>query len=108
VDDTPAILEQVRAGLAGTPCTTIGARDASEAMDSCDRTLPHVILISLSLPGDSASTLFQRFRADQRTKGTPILALSMNTSAEEQARAKELGFSGIVTLFPPTDVSRMM
>jgi two-component system, cell cycle response regulator len=34
---------------------------------------------------------------DLRTKGTPILALSVKTTAEEQARAKQLGFSGIIT-----------
>jgi two-component system cell cycle response regulator len=107
VDDKPAILEQVKAGLAGTACTVIGARDASQAMDSCDRTLPHIILISLSLPADSAFTLFQWLRADVRTQGAPILALSVKTTAEEQARAKELGFSGIITLFPPTDSSSM-
>jgi two-component system, cell cycle response regulator len=97
VDDQPAILERVKAGLAGTPWTMHGVKDASEALDSCDQILPHIILISLSLPGDSAFTLFQRVRADLRTKGTPILALTVKTTAEEQARAMEFGFSGIIT-----------
>ena len=97
VDDKPAILERVKAGLAGTPWTMHGARDTSEAVTSCSRTLPHIILISLSLPGDSAFTLFQRFRADPRTKDTPILALSVKTTAEEQAQAREWGFSDIIT-----------
>jgi len=97
VDNQPAILERVKAGLAGTAWTMHGARDASEAMAACDRTLPSIILISLSLPENSGLTLSQRFRADPRTKDTPMLALSVQTTAEEQARAKEWGFSGMVT-----------
>ena len=96
VDDKPAILERVKAGLAGTPWTMHGAMDANEAVNSCARILPHIILISLSLPGDSAFTLFQRFRADPRTKDTPILALSVKMTPEEEARTKEWGFIDII------------
>jgi len=101
VDDMPAILERVKAGLAGTPWTMHGVSDVSGAMNFCDRTLPHIILISLSLPGDSALTLAQRLRTGPRTKDTPMLALSVETTAEEQAQAKEWGLSDII--YKPID-----
>jgi two-component system cell cycle response regulator len=59
--------------------------------------MPDVMLISLSLPGGAAFTLFRTLRAAAETKALPILGLSVRTAVEEQAQAQQLGFGGIVT-----------
>ena len=97
VDDKPAIVEQVQAGLTGLPWTVQGSAQAGQAVDFCSQSVPDVILISLSLPESSGFILFQMLRASVRTKGIPILALSVKNANEEQMRAQQLGFSGIVT-----------
>jgi two-component system cell cycle response regulator len=97
VDDQPAIVQQIQACLAGTPWKVSGAGQPGQAVDSCSLTMPDVILISLALPENSGFTLFQMLRANAHTKAVPILALSVKTAADEQARAKEIGFTGLVT-----------
>jgi two-component system cell cycle response regulator len=59
--------------------------------------LPDAVLISLSLPHDMGFTLYQMLRAYAKTKDTPIFALSVKTATEEQERAQQAGFSGIIT-----------
>jgi two-component system, cell cycle response regulator len=97
VDDKPAIIEQVRAACAGTTWTVHGVAQPGQAVDYCSQTLADVILVSLSLPEGAGFLLFQMFRANVRTKGIPIMALSVKTAADEQARAQQIGFTGIIT-----------
>lgn len=102
VDDKPAILEQIQAGLGDTTWSVQALSQAGQAVDHCSQKLPDVILVSLSLPENAGFMLFQMFRASIKTKSIPILALSVKTATEEQARAQQLGFTGIVT--KPIDV----
>jgi len=97
VDDKPAIVEQVQVALRGVPWTVQGVAQAGQAVDSCSQAVPDIILVSLSLPENSGFILFQMFRASMRTKSVPILALSVKTATDEQARAQQLGFNGIIT-----------
>jgi two-component system, cell cycle response regulator len=97
VDDKPAIVEQIQTALTGVPWTVLGASQTGQAVDSCSQAVPDIILISLSLPENGGFILFQMFRASMRTKGVPILALSVKTAVDEQIRAQQLGFGGIVT-----------
>jgi len=96
VDDKPAILERVKAGLADTQWVLQGAPDPVQAADFCRQTKPDIILLSLSLAGDSAFALFETLQADPRTKHIPVLALSIRTAVKEQSRAQMLGVAGIV------------
>lgn len=97
VDDKPAIHEQVQAGFADTAWSLQSLTQAGQAVDHCSQRLPDVILVSLSLPESAGFMLYQMFRASVKTKGIPILALSVKTATEEQSRAQQLGFSAIVT-----------
>jgi two-component system cell cycle response regulator len=97
VDDKPAITELIVKGFAGTPWQAQVVSEPGEALEACNRTMPDVILISLSLPGGAGFALFLTLRATAETKAVPILALSVKTAVEEQAQAQQLGFTGIVT-----------
>jgi two-component system cell cycle response regulator len=97
VDDKPAILEQIRAGLADTTWTLSGLTQAGQAVDFCTNQMPDVILVSLSLPEGAGFMLFQMMRAAVKTKAIPIFALSVKTGLEEQQRAQQMGFNGIIT-----------
>jgi two-component system cell cycle response regulator len=96
VDDKPAILERVKAGLADTHWVLQAAPDPVQAADFCRQNKPDIILLSLSLAGDSAFALFETLQADPRTRHIPVLALSVRTAVKEQSRAQMLGVAGIV------------
>jgi two-component system cell cycle response regulator len=53
--------------------------------------------VSLSLPDGAGFTLFQMFRASTRTKSAPIFGLSVKTATEDQTRAQQVGFLGVIT-----------
>ena len=105
VDDKPAIAEQIEAGLSDTTWTVQGLAQAGQAIDYCTGHLPEVILVSLSLREGAGFMLFQMMRAAVRTKSIPIFALSVKTASEEQQRAQQIGFTGIIT--KPIDVEDM-
>lgn len=97
VDDKPAIVEQIRTGLADTTWKISSADQPGQALDLCMQQSVDVVLASLSLPKDGAYMLFQNLRALATTTGIPILALCVKTALEEQARAQQTGFTGLVT-----------
>lgn len=97
VDDKPAICEQIRGGLGDTCWTVVGRAQAGEAIDYCNKTAPDVVIASLSLPDNSAFSLFQMLRGQPKTKSVPVFAMCVKTAVEEQGRAQQTGFTGIVT-----------
>ncbi len=97
VEDKPVIIEQIRDGLKHTPWNIVGVGAIGEATDACARQVPDIVLISLSLPEESAFKLFRGLRANLKTKYTPIFALVVKTEAAAQQQAQQTGFSAIVT-----------
>jgi two-component system cell cycle response regulator len=76
-----------------------------EAIDFCARTAPDLIIVSLSLPEESAFALFRQLRTSVKTKYTPIFALVVKTDTAIQQQAQQIGFSAIIT--KPIDVSEL-
>jgi two-component system cell cycle response regulator len=102
VDDKPAILDLVKSGLSDTNWVLNALTQAGQAVDFCSRQMPDVIMVSLSLTEGAGFMLFQMMRAAFKTKAIPVFALSVKTALEEQQRAQQMGFSGIIT--KPIDV----
>lgn len=96
-DDKPAIIEQIAAGLKDTPWKVDGVGSTAVAMERCSQGVPDAVLISLTLPENGAYTLYQMLRAGMKTKAVPVFGLCVKTAAEEQARAQQVGFTGIIT-----------
>ena len=97
VDDKPAIIDQIKSAVADTPWTVHGRTQTGEAVDFCSQNLPDAILVSLTLPDNAGFTLFQMFRASAKTKTTPVFGMCVKTASEEQLRAQQVGFTGVVT-----------
>lgn len=102
VDDKPAIIDLIKAGLADTTWNVVGLGQSGEALDRCTVSVPDVIFISLTLPENGGFNLFQLLRASGKTKSVPVFGMCVKTAADEQARAQQMGFTGIVT--KPIDV----
>jgi two-component system cell cycle response regulator len=97
VDDKPAIIDQIKLGLADTTWVLTGLAQSGEALDRCSTAVPDVILISLSLPENGGFNLFQLLRASAKTKAVPVFGMCVKNAAEEQVRAQQMGFTGIIT-----------
>ncbi|HEY1171436.1 MAG TPA: response regulator [Verrucomicrobiae bacterium] len=97
VDDKPAILDQIRGGLSDIPWNIQGRSQTGEAIDFCSQNNPDVILVSLSLPDNGGFTLFQMLRASTKTKSVPVFGLCVKTASDEQVRAQQAGFTGLIT-----------
>jgi two-component system cell cycle response regulator len=105
VEDKPAIIQQIQEGLKHTPWKIHGVAAQGEAIDFCSRTPPDVIIVSLSLPEESAFTLFRLVRTNVKTKYTPVFALVVKTEVQQQQQAQTLGFSAIIT--KPIDLGEL-
>ncbi|MDB6055250.1 MAG: histidine kinase [Verrucomicrobiales bacterium] len=98
VDDKPAIAEMIRSGLkTETNWTVISRAQTGEAVDYCTQTVPDLVLISLSLGDGAGFSLFQLLRATTKTKTVPVFGLCVKTAIEEQGKAQQIGFTGIIT-----------
>jgi two-component system cell cycle response regulator len=105
VEDKPAIIQQIQEGLKHTPWKIHGVSTQGEAIDFCSRTPPDMMLVSLSLPEESAFTLFRLIRTNVKTKYTPVFALVVKTETSQQQQAQTVGFSAIVT--KPIDLGEL-
>jgi two-component system cell cycle response regulator len=97
VDDKAAIAELIKTGLADTTWKITVQTQPLMVADNMGQTLPDIVFISTSLPDGAGFWLFQKLRANMRTEKLPIFALSVKTAIEDQSRAQQLGFTGIVT-----------
>lgn len=105
VEDKPAIIQQIQEGLKHTPWKIHGVGAQGEAIDFCTRTPPDMMLMSLSLPDESAFTLFRLIRTNVKTKYTPVFALVVKTETGQQQQAQTVGFSAIIT--KPIDLGEL-
>lgn len=97
VDDKPAIIEQVRHGVSETPWKVHAKASPAQALEFLNTTVPDAVLVSLSLPDGGGFSLFQTLKNNPRLKNVPTFALSVKTAADEQVRAQQSGFAGIIT-----------
>jgi two-component system cell cycle response regulator len=97
VDDQPAIVEVIRAGLSGTPWQVTGLARGGEALDACLTREVDLVLASLALPNKNAYNLFQNLRSHASTAAIPVFALSVKNAFDEHAAAQTAGFAGVIT-----------
>jgi len=105
VEDKPAIIQQITDGLKHTPWKVHGVPSQGAALDFCTQTVPHLIIISLSLPDESAFALFRGLRANPKTKSIPVFGLVVKTETAVQVAAQQVGITSVVT--KPIDMAEL-
>lgn len=105
VEDKPAIIQQIQEGLKHTPWKVRGVATQGEAIDTCTKVTPDIVVVSLSLPEEAAFTLFRLLRTNVKTKYTPVFALVVKTETTQQQQAQTVGFSAIIT--KPIDTAEL-
>lgn len=97
VEDKPAIIQQIRTGIRNPTWKVHGVASTGETIDFCQKTIPDLIIISLSLPDDAAYTLFRLLRSNMKTKYVPVFALAVKTDLHAQQQSQQFGFTSIIT-----------
>lgn len=82
VDDSEAILAFARAVLAATYSVST-ARNGREGLDLCQRLVPDLVLLDLSMPELDGEAVLQQLKANTALSAIPVIIIS-----SEQARAE--------------------
>ena len=97
VEDEPAIAELIAVNLRHNGFQPIWAMDGITAQKELDDVLPDVILLDWMLPGQSGLELARRWRADPRTKTTPILMLTARGDEPDKIAGLDAGADDYIT-----------
>ncbi len=97
VDDESAIAELISINLRHNGMLPLLAADGVAAQKHMDEALPDVILLDWMLPGQSGIELARRWRADPRTKATPILMLTARGDEPDKIAGLDAGADDYIT-----------
>jgi two-component system, cell cycle response regulator DivK len=77
--------------------TVIEALDGEEAIRLATERVPDLVLMDISIPRIDGWEATKAIRADPRTKGIPVVALTAHAMPADRARAGEVGFASYLT-----------
>mgnify|MGYP000340671171 FL=1 len=97
VEDESAIAELIAINLRHNGMLPMLASDGVAAQKHIDEVLPDVILLDWMLPGQSGIELARRWRADPRTKTTPILMLTARGDEPDKIAGLDAGADDYIT-----------
>ena len=97
VEDEPAIQELIAVNLEHAGHHVIRARDAEAALRIVREALPDLLLIDWMLPGMSGVALARQLRADERTRGIPMILLTARSEEQDKIAGLEAGADDYVT-----------
>ena len=97
VEDESAIAELIAINLRHNGMLPMLASDGVIAQRQIDDVLPDVILLDWMLPGQSGLELARRWRADPRTKTTPILMLTARGDEPDKIAGLDAGADDYIT-----------
>ena len=106
VDDSPTILEMLKAILVGSGYEVLTASDGAEALDVARSEQPDLILLDVMLPKLDGYRVCRLLKFDQRYRDIPIIMLTAKT--EEQAVATGIRTGADQYLTKPVEPDRLL
>jgi two-component system alkaline phosphatase synthesis response regulator PhoP len=97
VDDHEQNLELLEAYLEEVHARVSKARDGLEALRLVQLDKPDLILLDVMMPRMSGFQLVQKLRAEEATKGVPVIMVTALGEVSDVARATELGVREYLT-----------
>lgn len=105
VDDNPTNLKLASDVLEFEGYNILKAVDAEEAQVVLATTLPDLILMDIALPGMDGLTLTCKLKAEERTRGIRIVALTAFAMKGDDQKAFDAGCDGYIT--KPIDTRKL-
>ncbi len=106
VDDSPTILEMIKAILISGGYEVITASDGQEALNAARAEVPDLILLDVMLPKLDGYRVCRLLKFDQKYKGIPIIMLTAKT--EEQSVATGIRTGANQYLTKPIEPERLL
>ena len=97
VEDEPAIQELIAFNLTQAGHYVLRAASAENAMTLVKNALPDLILLDWMLPGASGVEFAKKLRADERTRGVPIIMLTARSDEQDKITGLETGADDYIT-----------
>ena len=105
VDDDPAIRLLCSVNLQLEGLSVLEASDVPGALAQARSTPPDLVVTDIMMPGLDGFQLAAELRRDERTHRVPVIFLSGETGAANEARAAELGALAYITKpFDPAEL----
>jgi DNA-binding response OmpR family regulator len=106
VDDSPTILEMIKAILVSGGYDVITAADGAEALETARAEVPDLILLDVMLPKLDGYRVCRLLKFDQKYKQIPIIMLTAKT--EEQSMATGIRTGANQYLTKPIEPERLL
>ena len=107
IEDNPVDQRLVEALFRPMPgVRLLTARNGEEGLRLARDQRPDVVLMDIFLPGFNGFEVLARLRADERTRGIPVLAISASALPAEMARGLAAGFHKWLT--KPLDIGELL
>ena len=97
IEDNPMHMELATDLLEAAGYAVTQSRNAEEGIQLARTQVPDLILMDIRLPGMDGHSAVQLLKADARTRGIPVIALTAQAMHGDEGRAREAGFDGYVT-----------
>ncbi len=97
VEDEPAIQELIAANLMRAGHHVVRASDAETAQRIVRDALPDLVLLDWMLPGMSGVEFARRLRAEERTRGIPLIMLTARGEEQDKVSGLEAGADDYIT-----------
>jgi two-component system cell cycle response regulator DivK len=106
VEDNDKNMKLFRDVLQATGFRTLEATTGEDALQLAAEHGPDLVLMDSQLPGIDGVETLRRLREDERTAGTPVIALTAQAMAGDRERFLEAGFDGYIS--KPVDVPQFI
>ena len=91
VEDNPSNRKVVQHILRRVDVALIETTDGESGLAAAIRELPNLILLDMHLPGASGYEVVESLKADDRTRHIPVIAVTSDAMAADEARARAAG-----------------
>lgn len=91
VDDEPEIVMLAKIMLKREGHEIDEARDGNECLKKLKKEKYDLILLDVMMPGDDGWEVCEKIKADEKTKGMPVVLFTVRTSDDSIERGKEAG-----------------
>ncbi|MBI4589174.1 MAG: response regulator [Candidatus Rokubacteria bacterium] len=97
VEDNEKNRKLVRDVLQFKGYQTLEAENAEDAIRLAQESHPALILMDIQLPGMNGIEALRHLRADPRTKGIPVIAVTASAMTHDRQKIMAAGFDGYQT-----------
>jgi signal transduction histidine kinase/ActR/RegA family two-component response regulator len=97
VEDNPINRKLARNVLRSRGYRVLEAATGEDGLSMLERESVDLVLMDIQLPGMDGLEITRRLKADPRTAGIPVVALTAHAQENDEARAREAGCEGYIT-----------